>query len=401
MLHINMSTLSNSPFNKMRQRTQTGTKKVQNTNDKQVAKDRADDLIVAARFETPLAVGVGLLLLYGAGFGLFILMVSDPNISFLQALPSCLWTVVLGIQMGVVLSPGTISPTTARYLTYGTSILLLGLPHLPVCSRGTGRATGAAQGAASLLTVTRSFQILHNIEHGDPVWIKSWGRWRRFYQGCGLSWHDVDVGHVRLSDKVHTFMLLKRLTFMSLGLAVPCTCIAMLSPPSSMFSGLMALRCLFMCAAMVFAFNVFDLAYRFLISSTLGLDVNSIMSATFWKSETVSEIWLGWNLPVQRLLGGGVYKPLRKCGVSGNIARLVVFLISGLGHIYPCMVAGLNSTQILLMMSFFAFQVVLVSVEKIFGLRSRIWSIGIEICLSPLFVMPVLYFTDPALIGVE
>ena len=45
---------------------------------------------------------------------------------------------------------------------------------------------------------------------------------------------------------------------------------------------------------------------------------------------------------------------------------------------------------------FFVVQVILVTLESVLGFKSRVWCIGIEILLSPLFVMPVMFFTDPA-----
>ena len=362
------------------------------------------DLDVASLFETTTAIIVAISLVYGAAAGLFILMLSDPNVETIEALPSLMWITILGFQMGYVLAPNQLSPSNARLFTYFNCIALLCLPHLNVCKRGLGKATGASQGAASILTVTRAFQLLHRIEENNPLWVASWGRWRRFYQGCGLSWHDLDYGQATALNNQkersqHTSSLLQQLIQIIVLMVVPCFIIGQLPAPSSIFSTLMLLRCAFMAAAMICAFNVFDLTYRWLMSATNGIAVGSIMKGDFWSAETVSEIWLGWNLPVQRLLGNSVYLPLRKKGVPRSVAKLIVFLVSGLGHIYPCYVAGLSYTQISFMMLFFVAQVVLIMIESVLGIRSRIWSIGIEICLSPLFVMPVLFFTDPALIG--
>ena len=107
----------------------------------------------------------------------------------------------------------------------------------------------------------------------------------------------------------------------------------------------------------------------------------------------------GMESSLQRLLGSGVYLPLRKVGISRPVTRLLVFVVSGMGHVYPCYVAGLSLHLISFMMIFFIVQVLLVSFEDVVGIRSGVWCIGIEIVLSPLFVMPVLFFTDPALIG--
>ena len=352
---------------------------------------------VAARFETFGSALTALLLLYGAAVGLLLLMISDANNSVVDSLSSVIWTFVLGFQMIIVLGPGF--PTfLLRPTTYLTTVLLLALPHLPICSSGLGAATGAAQGAASILVCCRSFQLLRRIEEGDEKWLALWGRWRRVYQGCALSWHDVDETCTSIAPVGHFVLLCQQLALYVIGLTVPCVIITLLPPPPAMFSLLMAARCFAMSGAMVCAFNVFDLTYLLLLCFIHGVSVKSIMAGSFWTSQTVKEIWKGWNLPVQRLLGSGVYLPLRKVGISRPVARLLVFVVSGMGHVYPCYVAGLSLHLISFMMIFFIVQVLLVSFEDVVGIRSGVWCIGIEIVLSPLFVMPVLFFTDPALI---
>eukprot|EP00946_MAST-07B_sp_MAST-7B-sp1_P003912 g3912.t1 len=358
---------------------------------------------VARLFETPRARAVGVALLLVSQTGLFVLCCQDNTL--LDSVSTLIWSFVLVFQHGWVLAPGRFSAATARSLTYICSLFVVALPHLPVCKIGLGRATGAAQGAASLLTVMRAFQTLHKIEARDSKWERTNGRWRRFYQGCGLSWHDLDEGRARALQgpamAEHTSMVFYRLLLYTALMVIPAVLISWLPAPGSILSALMLVRCLLMSGALVAAFNVFDSAYLFLMSSVNGIAVTSIMKGTFWSAETVTDIWLGWNLPVQRLLSRGVYMPLRKRGVPRALARFAVFLVSGAGHVYPCVVCGLTRTQTTFMMLFFLVQAPVIAFESALGVRSRVWCIGIEVFLSPLFVLPVMMFTDPALVSLQ
>jgi hypothetical protein len=362
------------------------------------------ELATARAFETPRARAVGVALLLVSQTGLFVLCCQSNSAR--ASAWTLVWSLVLIFQHGWVLAPGRVGTATARALTYACSLLVVTLPHLPVCKSGLGRATGAAQGAASMLTVMRAFQTLHRIEEGDPKWKKANGRWRRFYQGCGLSWHDLDEGRARAlapgaECSAHTQAVLYRLLSYLVLMVVPAAAISWLPTPHAILSLHMLSRCLLMCGTLVAAFNVFDSAYLCLMSAVNGIAVTSIMKGTFWSAKTVGDIWLGWNLPVQRLLSRGVYLPLRKRGVSRSLSRFAVFFISGMGHVYPCVVCGLTHTQITFMMLFFVAQVALITFENAVGLRSGVWCIGIEILLSPLFVLPVMMFTDPALVGLQ
>ena len=362
------------------------------------------DLATARAFETPRARAVGVALLLVSQTGLFVLCCQDNSVG--DSALTLIWSFVLVFQHGWVLAPGLFGATTARILTYVCSMLVVVLPHLPVCKSGLGRATGAAQGAASMLTVMRAFQTLHRIEEGDQKWAKAHGRWRRFYQGCGLSWHDLDEGRARAlkpgtERSEHSQTALYRLVSYFVLMAMPAAVISWLPPPRAILSFHMLLRCMLMSGALVAAFNVFDSAYLWLMSAVNGIAVKSIMKGTFWSAKTVGDIWLGWNLPVQRLLGRGIYAPLRERAVPRAAARFVVFFISGVGHVYPCVVCGLTFTQISFMMLFFVAQVALIAFETALGLRSGVWCIGIEILLSPLFVLPVMMFTDPKLVGLQ
>ena len=243
------------------------------------------DLDVGKRFETPQAAAFAVALILGAQGALFVLMAQTS--SWTESAPSLIWVLVLLVQHGLVLAPG-VSPKTARYGTYLCSIFVAALPHLPICRRGAGRATGAAQGAASMLAICRAFETLHRIEAGSPAWEKANGRWRRVYQGTSLAWHDLDAGRARLlpdgrDRSEHTAMLKRRLAQHLALLAVPCGVITyVLPPPPTMFSASMVLRCAFMDGALVVAFNVFDTAYLFLQSAVNGIAVTSIMDGGFW-----------------------------------------------------------------------------------------------------------------------
>ena len=257
-----------------------------------------DDFEVARRFESPASALTGLSLVFGAAFGLLYLMQLDPANSLQESSQSLLWSLVLGVQMGVVLAPHSpFGPRLRRLITYLNCVLLVALPHLPVCRRGSGAVTGAAQGAASILVCCRAFQLLHRIEKLDTTWSTMNGRWRRFYTGCALSWHDVDVSCTQLAPAHHRTQLLQDLLLYVVLLIAPCYTISILPPPLSTFSAWMGVRCLAMSGAMIAAFNVFDMLYSLILCTVHGVAVKSIMAGHFWESRTVKDIWKGWNLP--------------------------------------------------------------------------------------------------------
>ena len=98
--------------------------------------------------------------------------------------------------------------------------------------------------------------------------------------------------------------------------------------------------------------------------------------------------WVGFKLGVS-------WRVFVLFGRGGYSVLLFKMSVSWL-TLHCCCIA-LESVMLL----FFVVQVVLVTFESVFKLRSGVWCIGIEVVLSPLFVMPVLFFTDPAVMMME
>jgi len=362
-----------------------------------------EDAATAARFETPRAAALALFMFYGFSAGLTHLAMQAAHTTA-EGLLTLLWPAAVGLEFIFVLAPGC-SLGFARRWTYVLALPIFLLPHLPVCKRGVGKAVGAAQGAAALVLIIRSFSMLHRLEEDVAAkgrWASRWGRWRRVTQGMGLAWHDVDQTVVRAlapgpEHAAHTWALAKELAQYGCWLGASSVLMSLLPPTAA--GAVLALRLLLGICCLLAGFNVFDLTWRLLMCATNGLAVQSIIAGSLWNSHTVKDLWLAWNLPVQKLLGRGVYLPLRRRGVPRPAAKLAVFLVSGAGHLWPCFCAGLAWEQLGCMLLFFVAQPLLVAVESALGLRSKAWAIGIEVLFSPLFVVPVLMFTDPTMTG--
>lgn len=121
------------------------------------------------------------------------------------------------------------------------------------------------------------------------------------------------------------------------------------------------LICSFGAGTVIFGFYTFDRFYLFLLSYFNQLQVQSIFAPGLWQSRTVKEFWRKWNLPVQRMLLNGIFKPLRDLGVSPDLSGtsldcppplffellgLVVFLVSGAVHAWPLLCVGARAKQV-------------------------------------------------------
>jgi hypothetical protein len=129
-----------------------------------------EDAATALRFETPAAALLALAMFYGFSAGLTCLAMQAAH-STPEGLLTLLWPLAVGLQFIVVVSPSS-SLEFARRWTFIMSVPIFLLPHLPVCKRGAGKAVGAAQGAAALVLIVRSFGMLHRMEEeeaGLPV----------------------------------------------------------------------------------------------------------------------------------------------------------------------------------------------------------------------------------------
>ena len=405
----------------------------------------------AALFETPAAAALALALVGGFCIGLVAVAAQAPGASVAEALLTSLWFVAITLQFTWVLAPWHAAPFARRW-TYATTLPIFLLPHLPICKRGAGKAVGAAQGAAALVLIVRSFSMLHRMEEeeeaeaaeaaeaaaegrekgggggagrggggssGAARWSSRWGRWRRVYQGMALGWHDVDEQCVRVlapgaEHAAATRALAAELARIVVFMAGSASLMSVLPPPGAaataaggggggggVADAALAARIALGGCSTVAGFHLFDSAWRLLMCRVNRLSVDSILGGSLWRSESVRELWLAWNLPVQRLLLRGVYLPLRRRrrrhGHAGGrvLAQLATFALSGCCHLWPCFCAGLAWEQLGCMLLFFLAQPALVAAEGALGLRGRVWAIGVELCLMPLFVLPVLKFTDP------
>ena len=335
-----------------------------------------------------------------------------------EALLTTLWFVAITVQFTWVLAPWH-GATFARRWTCVLVLPIFLLPHLPVCKRGAGKAVGAAQGAAALVLIIRSFSMVHRMEEEEAAnanrkkekiggWSTRWGRWRRVYQGMALGWHDIDEARVRAlpaAGPEHAAAM-RVLAAELLGavalLGTAAVAMSALPPPPPLNDRmllLLGLRVILGAVSTLAGFYLFDRAWRLLMCGVNRLAVDSIIGGSLWRSETVSDLWLAWNLPVQRLLLRSVYLPLRRrAGLPRVPAKLAVFTVSGCCHLWPCFCAGLSWDQLGCMMLFFVVQPALVAVEGALGLHSRVWAIGVELCCLPLFVLPLLHATDPMMV---
>jgi hypothetical protein len=401
----------------------------------------------AALFETPAAAALALALVGGFCIGLVVVAAHAPGATTAEALLTSLWFVAITLQFTWVLAPWH-AAAFARRWTFAMTLPIFLLPHLPICKRGAGKAVGAAQGAAALVLIVRSFSMLHRMEEeaaeeaeqveeaaegrkkngggagrgsggsngAAPQWSSRWGRWRRVYQGMALGWHDVDEQRVRALARGAEHAVATRTLAAELARSVAfmvgsASLMSVLPPPAAAAAAAaaaggggggggadaaLAARIVLGGCSTVAGFHLFDSAWRLLMCRVNRLSVDSIIGGSLWRSESVRELWLAWNLPVQRLLLRGVYLPLRRRHGVGRVpAKLATFALSGCCHLWPCFCAGLAWEQLGCMLLFFLAQPALVAVEGVLGLRGRVWAIGVELCLMPLFVLPVLKFTDP------
>lgn len=189
------------------------------------------------------------------------------------------------------------------------------------------------------------------------------------------------------------------LIFALLGLVVCGVAVNHLPESRLTTSCIWLLVCAFGVGCVVFGFYTFDRAYLFLLSYFNQLSVQSIFGPGLWQSRTVKDFWRQWNLPVQRMLMHGIFRPLRDdFGLSSDVSGFVVFLVSGLGHAWPLVCIGARGHQIAMMMTFFVSQMVPMKLESSLNIQSRPWVYAVEILMSPLFVLPLLQLGDARLL---
>jgi len=137
-----------------------------------------------------------------------------------------------------------------------------------------------------------------------------------------------------------------------------------------------------------------DLIFRCSLVLTCSMDVPPIHNRPIL-SKTLKEFWSKrWNVVIQTLLATNIFFPLAKRGYR-NLGLFATFFVSGFFHIYPLLMLGLSWWSTLSMFTFFIIHLILLRVEKVFGLYGSWWLIPIMLLLSPLFMEPIiLLFTD-------
>ncbi|CAE7592822.1 dgat1 [Symbiodinium natans] len=410
---------------------------------------------VAERYESPTAMTLGLTVFSSSFLGLFVAaaLASHSMLEFLAA--SLLWPACLLWLNWCVLVPVVRRGRLLRRVK--TALGCLGLFLAPVCTeatrRGPGRIIGASESAAAILCTARALQLLLRLEaiedeekdekekrtertesekeekrpekaeekaekkssSPSPPSPQSprtpaWGRWRRFYHMACLSWHDVDRVKALQTPREHRNHYQKTFQeFLLAALGLAACALALHILPSSFalargqsgYVGLSIVRVLICCfgaGSVVFGFYTFDRAYLFLLSYFNRLCVHSIFGPQLWQAKTIKDFWRQWNLPVQRMLSEGIFVPLRKTGCSPSCCGFFVFLASGLGHAWPLLCVGAQTSQITMMLLFFITQIIPLQLESKLQIRSRAWVYTVEVLLSPLFVLPLLQMSDARLL---
>ena len=354
---------------------------------------------VAQRYETPTAATLGVTVFAMSFLGLFVAAAVAAD-SFWEFWGVLLWPACL-LWMNLCVLVPTQKVLQRRICTGLGCLALFVLPRMDICRKGPGLIIGGAESAETILVTARALQLLSRLESEGSSGL--WGRWRRFYHMACLSWHDVDRVKVLESDehKSHYCSVLCELILALLGLAA-CALAVNLLPGVAIATGWIAcmlLVCCFGAGCVVFGFYTFDRAYLFLLSYFNQLGVQSIFGPGLWQSRTVKDFWRKWNLPVQRMLVQGVFRPLCKFGISADISGFVVFLISGLGHAWPLLCVGARNKQVAMMLLFFVSQIIPMKLESKLRIQSCRWVYAVEILMSPLFVLPLLQLGDARLLS--
>ena len=112
-------------------------------------------------------------------------------------------------------------------------------------------------------------------------------------------------------------------------------------------------------------------------------------------SLSVAELWgMRWARPVSHWLRKTCFQPLARRGHPA-LGMLLGFVLSGLGHAYPVLVA-LGPAMAAMMLGYFAVQGLVVVAEPRLGVEKwprasrRTWTIVLMVATSPLFVEPCL-----------
>lgn len=250
-------------------------------------------------------------------------------------------------------------------------------------------ASGAVMQGARAMTVWAH-------RHTDEF--KSWNGWQFQYFMFGCGWHDIRSARYIPHPNKRTVMA-KEAT-LQFGVAVltglTAASILHLGKPWDVKLSLdlgtivsMGIRWLSGCAMMISVFFIMDGLYLAAYTTCNGCEVDSIFG-DWSKVNSLKAMWANyWNRPVGRMLASGVYKPLAPM-LGTNVAKVAVFLVSGLGHVYGLNCCGGPVWVQLSMLFFFLAQVPCLAVEQALQLRGKVYVFLFGCLTAPLFLEPFL-----------
>lgn len=147
----------------------------------------------------------------------------------------------------------------------------------------------------------------------------------------------------------------------------------------------------------VFAYGAIDAGYAtFIVGYRLAGFVPPPLHVWPAASLTVGELWgVRWARPVSGWLREHCFRPLARRR-HAMLGLFFGFVVSGVGHAYPVVVATNDAKMALLMLSFFLVQGLIVMFETRLGVSKwplparRAWTVVMMLATSPLFVEPAL-----------
>ena len=203
---------------------------------------------------------------------------------------------------------------------------------------------------------------------------------------CGVGWHDTSTAVAIESEQERSLETSANARQLLWALAAGVGSLAgltLLRPASMLMRWSLG-------SALMFAFfHLIDAAMRVAYACCCGVKVESIFG-DLSRVNSLRSFWAHyWNRPIISLLGNGVYAPLRPI-VGAPLAKLAVFIASGLGHTYALNCTGSPLWIQASVMMFFVYQVPLLWVEASTGLRGKLWVFMALASGCPLFVEPFL-----------
>jgi hypothetical protein len=268
-------------------------------------------------------------------------------------------------------------------------------PHMDICRRVPH--LGACHGAASCMVIIRAFEFYTNQNA-----FKNWRRWRRTVFISAWGWHDArDAKYVGPGKWQPEFIR------MAIWSSRMFACAAFLffwgKPPyrtqplvfNQDTTWYFFVRWAVGFWLLLSWFNSMDSFARTLHLWADGHELRHI-SEDPWGARTLKDFWgRRWNVPVQDLLMKGVFVPIRGLRwLPGRklIAKLMVFVASGLCHTYAISCGGLPWTHLTAMFLFFMVQIPLIYLEDVFNFQGLGWMLAAELPFAPLFIESCLTF---------